>query len=101
MSLQTRGRATEAKGLHSGQVNMGSGTQGSAPDNVSGTRLEFTCERAAGWKGREGSNSTTGRWNYSGQTWTLREGANPAAFSHNLCFLVVQTVLADGLHALL
>lgn len=74
MSLQTRGRATEAKGLHSGQVNMGSGTQGSAPDNVSGTRLDLPVSRAAGWKGERALTLPQAGGIYSGQTWTLREG---------------------------
>ena len=43
LSLQTGGRATasEAKFLLSGQVNTGSGIQGSAPDGVPGTMLSL------------------------------------------------------------
>lgn len=73
MSLQTRGRTTEAKGLHSGWVHMGSGTQGSAPDNVSGTRRDSPVGRAAGWVGEGVLTFPQAGGIYRGQTWTLRE----------------------------
>ena len=69
---------------------MGSGTQGSAPDNVSGTRLDSPVSRAAGWAGQRALTCPQAGGIHRGQAWTLREWADPAAFSHSQCFLVGQ-----------
>lgn len=105
LSLQTGGRATasEAKFLHSGQVNMGSGIQGSAPDGVLGTmqslRIHLWAEQFAGWE-REFSLSHRHVEFTVGGSGSSESGTNPTAFSHNLCLLVAQMFWLVGFHAI-
>lgn len=76
LSKLVKATASEAKGLHSGQVNTGLGTSsGGAPavGQVPCSAGGFTCEWRACWEGKGILTFPQGGGIYSGQDWMLRD----------------------------